>query len=78
MHETEKTKTFDAVAVFASAGTSLPEESDHLPHFANEQIVEAANTEQINVVYSKQVNNDELEVVLEERDDISALEDRKL
>ena len=36
MHETEKTKTFDAVAVFASAGTSLPEEAEHLPHFANE------------------------------------------
>ena len=45
MHETEKTKTFDAVAVFAIAGTSPPQESEHLPHFANEQIVEASNTE---------------------------------
>ena len=78
MHETEKTKTFDAVAVFAIAGTSPPQESEHLPHFANEQIVEASNTEQMNVVYSKQIDNDELEVVLEERDDVSALEDRKL
>ena len=36
MHETEKTKTFDAVAVFASAGTSPPEELEYLPHFASE------------------------------------------
>ena len=78
MHETEKTKTFDAVAVFASAGTSPPEDTEYLPHLASEQIVEATNIEQVNVVYSKQVNNDELEVVLEERDDVSALEDRKL
>ena len=78
MHETEKTKTFDAVAVFASAGTSPPEVSGHLPYFANEHITESTSTDQINVVYSKQFDNDELEVVYEERDDASALEDRKL
>ena len=77
MHEAERPKTFDAVAVFGSNNNSPSQTPEHLPHFANEQIAEATSSDPTNIVYSRQVSNDELEVVLEERDDISIMDDKK-
>ena len=77
IHEADVPKTLDAVAVFGSNNNSPTQPPEHLPHFANEQISEATSSDPTNIIYSKQVTNEELEVVLEEKEDISVLDDKK-
>ena len=47
-----------------------------MPHFALQKS-ENATEDSIEIVNSKQVSNDQLEVVLEERDDISIVDSKK-
>ena len=70
IHEAEIPKTLDAVAVFGSNSNSPTQHPEQLPHFANEQIAEATSSDPTDIIYSKQVTNEELEVVLEEKEDI--------
>ena len=73
----ETPKKVESEAIFASKTDNPPESPQHLPHFANQQFSSVVSNESIEIVNSKPVSNEELEVVVEERDDISIVDGSK-